>query len=649
MYIEIYLSLLFIPAIAGALIGIFSNRFIKAVSTILCCVSCAAGVGAFLMYLAYGDISYTLPITSAWGSYSILIDELTALVISFSSGVFLLIIMHMFRSESAPAYPRYFALVSLLFASCTLAMCADEVLLLLISWELVTLTSFLMAYTGKDEGARWKFFVITHLGGLMIISAFLIMFVFAGTDVLSQWDGLSAVMGAGTSCVVIALLFFGFGTKLGLVPFHAWMPDLYAEAPTHTTAFLSTVSSNVAVLILFKSVFGYIGVTEDMFVLSIILMLLASVTAIWGALESLIQTQPKRILAYSSMENMALVLLCFSLAMLFMSDGPSVLATIALVAGLFHTINHSVFKALMIMTVGTVEDITGETAIERMGGLAKALPFFSMFALVAVLSMAAIPPFNGFASEWLMIQSMLGGEFLGMSGMDLILPLGVAILGISGMMAAVSYARMYGFMFLGRPRSDAVAKPKRIRRLTFAPMGFLALLCILLGLCAVPMMTTLADGIAGATGLPTTGAHSDVLNTLNIPLIAAALALTVAVLYGLNLILKKKTATSATWDCGTNLEENMQYSSIGFTQPLVRVFHPIYGDSVEIVDDEKANKKKFSVRFKEPFVTYLYEPIGKAVMAVSKFIGKMQNGSVQTYLGYILVVLVALLLVVGYL
>ena len=643
----IYLLALLAPAVLGAVLGAipFLKREIRSVSIILCAVSCLVGIMAYPYVVFYNEISYTFPIGSVLGRYGIAMDDLSALMISFSSIVFLMIVLHMLRSPSAPAKVKYYSTMNLLFFSCIVAMCANEVIMILVAWEMVTLATFIMSYN-KNEGGRWKFFIIAHLGGLMVISAFIFMYVFAGTNVLSEWNGLNAVMGLKTSCVVIMLLFMGFGTKLGLIPFHAWMPDLYAEAPTHTTALLSTVSSNVAVLLLFKSVFSFVGVTGEMYGLAIILMVLSSVTAIWGALESLIQTEPKRILAYSSMENMALVSLCFSVGMLFCISGSTELMTLAVIAGILHTINHSVFKALMMLTVSTVEDTTGETAIGRMGGLAVTLPAFSVLALIAVLSMAAIPPFSGFMSEWMMIQSMLSGNGAGVKGLELILPLGVAVLGISGMMAAVSYARLYGFMFLGRPRSERVANPNKVRRLSFIPMLVLGGMCLALGVFAYPVMDGIAGGIAGSTGDPASELYKDMLlSTLDLPVLSAVFLALVIAMYGISRVFRNKAAKTETWDCGTPLESHMQYSSVGFSQPLVRVFHPIYGDITEMEDDgSEEHKKTYTVKFTEPFVRYLYEPIGKLVLYVSKFMGKMQNGNIQTYLGYILAVLVVLLL-----
>jgi hydrogenase-4 component B len=642
LYVEMFLILLFVPALAGTIIGLIEKRIAKAVSVMLYGISCSVGIMAYAVFYVYGAVGYSSSLPSVFGTYTILMDGLSSIMITVSSIVFLMIILHMMFSRTAPECGKYHSIIGIFFISCVLTMCADNVMLVLLSWEVVTLASFVMSYSSAGEGPRRKFFIITHIGSLLVIAAFLIMFSFASTGTLSSWSGLTVPMGPTLSFVAAAFLFLGFGTKLGLIPFHIWMPDLYAGTSTHTMSLISTVSSNVAVLILFKGLFIYIGITETAYMLAMVMMLIASVSMIWAALESLIQTEPKRILAYSSMENMCLVVLAMALGLLFAAEGLPALATIAIVAGLFHTINHAVSKSLMLLTVGTIEDSTGETNMNRMGGLAKVLPFFSMISLIAVLSMAAIPPFNGFASEWMIIQSFFGGEIMGMRGMSMILPLGVAVLGISGMLVAVSYARMYGFIFLGRPRSESFVRPRKISAATLVPLAFLALVCIVTGVFAGPVMHILADGVSSAATSVPPESYSDTLDTLNIPMLAAILLVLTVSMYMLNKAFKKRTAKSETWGCGGDLEDHMQYSSLGFTQPLVRVFHPLYGDITEISDD--AENKIYTVRFKEPFVTHFYRPVVSFVMKVAGSIGRMQNGNIQTYLGYILAVLLVLLM-----
>ena len=642
MYIETYLILLFVPALIGTAVGLLPGKIAKAVSVILYAVSCSVGIFSYAVFYFHGEIGYTSDLLSVFGRYSILIDGLSSIMIMVSSIVILMIIIHMVSSRTAPKGRGYQSLIGLFFISCMLTMSADSVMLILLSWEALTLASFAMSYNSAGEGPRRRFFIITHLGGLMVIAAFIIMFAFASTETLSSWNGLAVTMGPLMSAVAGLLLIIGFGTKLGLIPFHIWMPDMYAGASTHTTALISTAASNVAVLVLFKALFIYIGVTETSYVIAMLVMLIASASMIWAALASLVQTEPKRIMAYSSMVNMSLVVLALSLGMLFAAEGLPALATIAMVAGLFHTITHAVSKSLILLTVGTIEDSTGETKMSRMGGLAKMLPLFSMISLIAVLSIAAIPPFSGFASEWMVIQSFLGGETNGLRGMAMVLPLGVAVLGISGMLIAVSYARMYGFIFLGRPRSDSFADPKKVRAATMAPLAFLALVCVLTGVFAGYVMHILAESVsAAATGVPPE-AYSPTLDTLNLPVLAGILLALMLLIYAMNKVFRKRTAKGPTWGCGGELEDHMQYSSLGFTQPLVKVFHSLYGDITEVTDD--ADNRSFTVRFREPFVTRVYQPAVSLVMRIAGFIGRMQNGSIQTYLGYILVALVVILL-----
>ena len=642
LYADAYLILLFVPALIGTLIGLVPGKIAKAVSAMMYAVSCSVGMVSFAVHHYCGDIGYASELPSVFGRYSILVDGLSSIMITVSSIVILMIALHLLSARTGPECRGYRSLIGVFFVSCVLTMCADNVMLILLSWEAVTLVSFAMSYSGAGEGPRRKFFIITHLGGLMVIAAFIMMYAFAPTEVLSSWSGLAVPMGPLLSAAAGLLLIVGFGTKLGLIPFHIWMPDLYAGAPAHTTSLISTAASNVAVLVLFKGLFIYIGVTETGYVVAMFVMLIASASMIWAALASLVQTEPKRIMAYSSMENMSLVVLALSLGMLFAAEGLPAMATIAMVAGLFHTITHAVSKSLILLTVGTIEDSTGETRMSRMGGLAKTLPLFSMISLIAVLSIAAIPPFNGFASEWMVIQSFLGGETTGLRGMAMVLPLGVAVLGISGMLIAVSYARMYGFIFLGRPRSEPFVNPRKVPAATLAPLAFLALVCILTGVFAGQVMHILADSVSAAATAVPPEAYSPTLDTLTLPVLAAILGVLILSIYALNKCFGKRTAKGPTWGCGGELEEHMQYSSLGFTQPLVRVFHSLYGDITEVTDD--AENKIFTVRFREPFVTYVYRPAVSLVMKVAGFIGRMQNGSIQTYLGYILAALVILLL-----
>ncbi len=638
-----YLIAIFLPALAGILLGIFlkSDKIANIVAG-LCILSCIAGASTYpLWHLGY-DLSHTFPLSSALGEYILVIDQLTALMISMSSVIFLLVVIHVVKSVSYSG-TKYSGLLNALFISCFTCMSAGSVITLLLSWELITLITFLLSKRGNNDKARWLFFVIAHIGGMLLICAFSYIWSVTGTPIFSEWNGLSAAFGPGISMALILLIVAGFGAKLGLIPFHAWMPGLYASAPIHTTTLLSTVCSNVAVLVIVKSVFSYIGVLPSMYPIAFLIMAIAAITALWGAMESLVQDEPKKILAFSSMENMALVILCLSLGMLYINESIP-FAKLVLIAAVLHTLNHSVFKSLMLMTIDTVEDYTGENKIWRMGGIAKTLPLLSVVALIGVFSMAAIPPTNGFVSEWMMIQSLMGSG-LESKGMSLLIPLVLAAVGLCGMMMAASYARLYGFMFLGRPRSDKTQEPRPMKKGTVLPLMILAVLCIGMGVFAMGLMDVLSSGIGTLAGMPADPSYRTAMSVESLPLVLGISVIAVlAIIYWAYRRVKGPVRYTKTWGCGGELDENMQYSSIGYSQPLVKVFHPFYGDTTTVVETDDKDKKTITTEFKEPFMKYLYKPLANGIRKISERIGKMQDGSIQTYFAYILITLVIVLL-----
>lgn len=639
--VELFVALLVAPAIIGVVFSVFPrSRCAKAASLIACSISCIAGILTFFVMGPQPDTSYVFRVSSAFGTYNLEFDPLSSLMMSFSSFVFLMVLIHLVRSGNRYS-PGYMGLMNLLFMSCMLAMCADSVMILLISWELITLTTFLML-SGADETSRWRYFTITHFGGLIIMAVFIAMWYATGTTVLSEMGGVISAVGETVAGVMIFLLFIGFGTKLGMVPFHVWMPDLYDSAPMHTVTLLSTVCSNVAVLILIKSTFLWIGV-PDSYVLSMAIIALASVSAIWGAMESLVRIKPRVILAYSGMENMSMIVLCLAIGMIFLKlDFDNSLFIMILVAAILHTINHSFFKSLMLLSLGTVENSTGVHTMERMGGLAKVLPLLSVFAIIGTASMAAVPPMNGFVSEWLMIKTVIDAG-VGDSVINIVLPLIVAVLGICGTMAAVSYVRLYGFMFLGRPRSAAAAEPGRISPSSMVPLGVLSCACIALGVLSIPVIYTIIDSMRKTLAI-TYEIENIIADSFHPVAISAVLIAVCLILYALFRVFRRGSRSVKTWGCGTDLDDNMQYSPSGFTQPLVHVFHPLYGDVSELIENDSGSTRTYNVHFKDPFTKYVMRPIGRGVLSLSERIGRIQNGNIQSYLGYIMIALIVTLL-----
>lgn len=649
--------LLALPLIGVVLALLLKGEGSKVYSYI--CASLAAVAGALwaLYVLLNGTEVYVLPMPSVLGDYAIRLDPLGAIILLITSLTFASVAMYSLYSREGITV-RGSSLFNLFLLAVVTAMIADHVLLLLVAWETMSLTSFLAAWGDRedqDTSASWRYLAITHFGAALIIAAFVFMSVQTGETRLSAMSGLGATVGPLVSAALIIMLFLGFGSKLGVLPFHVWMPELYGRAPSALTALLSTAASNVAVLVLVRGIFVYVGVGEQ-HILAIALMGLAALTALWGAWQALMQKEAARVLAFSSMENMGLILLTLGAAMLFQSYGAAEPAAFAIMAALFHLINHTVFKALLLMGAGTVRRVTGEGNLERLGGLARTLPALSAVFLIGILSVAALPPFNGFASEWAMFKSLMHAEPISDPLVRLALPLAIAVMALSTAIAAAAYLRLYGFIFMGRPRSSGACRPRAITWNEIFPFLPMVLLCVLLGLMAFPLLTELASSVSPLVGLSGVKvvegssinfSHQGGLDPLGLGLVlTAGIALVYLVVRSLG---KRPLVRGDTWDCGTPLDRRTQYTPTGFSQPLLRVFNRIYNPQTTVHEEMRPSNYIRSVRFEqhlpEIFLTKFYRPLVAGTLFVAQKVKKMQNGSIQTYLAYLMITLVILLVV----
>ncbi len=622
--------------------------------------SAASAVSAALwsvLVLLNGTSTFVLDLPSAMGDYAIRLDPLGALVLLITSLTFACVAMYsLFSREGITS--RGASLFNLFVLSVLLAMVADHVLLLLVAWEAMSLTSFLGAWGSRedqDTAAGWKYLAITHFGAALIIAALAFLSISSGQVRLSEMHGLSSSLGAASSAVVIVMVFLGFGSKLGLLPFHIWMPDLYSRSPSTVTALLSTAASNVAVLVLVRVVFDMVGVGYQ-HVLSLAIMGLAAITALWAAWQALVQRDGSRVLAFSSMENMGLILLTLGAAMLFQSYGAAEPAAFAIMAAMFHLINHTVFKALLLMGVGTVRRAAGEWDLEKLGGLARTMPGLSAAFLFGTLSVAALPPFSGFVSEWAMFKSLMHAEPIVDPLVRIALPLAIAVMALCTAIAAAAYLRLYGFTFLGRPRSNGACHPRPLERVELFPLVPLAALCLLLGVASFPLLEELtsavsplvgAAGVQVIDGLSINFLHQGGLNPLGLSALLAVAIL--AVFLVLRTLGKRQLVRSDTWDCGTPLDRRTQYTPTGFSQPLLRVFQQVYRPRTEVREELRPSQYIRAVRFEqelpELFVLHIYRPLTSGVIAVAMRVKRMQSGSIQAYLAYLMITLIILLVV----
>lgn len=642
----------------GAALALLMRREGHRVFSYLCsAVSAVCAALWSVLVLLEGTSTLVLDIPSAMGDYAIRLDPLGALVLLITSLTFACVAMYsLFSREGITS--RGASLFNLFMLSVLLAMVADHVLLLLVAWEAMSLTSFLGAWGAledQDTRAGWRYLAITHFGAALIIAALAFLAVSSGEVRLSEMHGLSDSLGPVTSAAVIIMAFLGFGSKLGLLPFHIWMPDLYSRSPSTVTALLSTAASNVAVLVLVRIIFDLVGVGEQ-HILALLVMGMASITALWAAWQALVQRDGSRVLAFSSMENMGLVLLTVGAAMLFQSYGAAEPAAFAIMAAMFHLINHTVFKALLLMGVGTVRRAAGEWDLEKLGGLARTMPGLSAAFLFGTLSVAALPPFSGFVSEWAMFKSLMHAEPIADPLVRIALPLAIAVMALCAAIAAAAYLRLYGFTFLGRPRSSGACRPRPLERVELFPLVPLAALCLLLGVASFPLLNELISAVSplvGATGVQVVEGlsinflHQGGLSPLGLSaLLAAAILL---VFLALRASGKRQVVRGDTWDCGTPLDRRTQYTPTGFSQPLLKVFQQVYRPRTEVKEEPRPSPYIRAVRFEqdipELFTIHVYQPLTAGAISLAMRVKRMQSGSIQAYLAYLMITLIVLLVV----
>jgi len=543
---------------------------------------------------------------------------------------------------------------------------ADDAVTFLMAWEFMSLASWLMVVSdhrsAENRAAGQVYLMMALFGTLCLLAAFAVLAGPAGA-----WDFVSmraAASGAAVAAVVpLALL--GAGSKAGLAPLHVWLPLAHPAAPSPVSALMSGVMTKVALYALIRLLFDLVGRVPWEW--GAALMVIGGVSAVLGVLQALGQEDFKRLLAYSTVENIGIAAIGLGLALAFKDGGEPALAALALVGALYHIVNHAAFKTLLFLAAGAVQAATGERRLGALGGLLKQMPWTGAAALIGALAIASVPPLNGFVSEWLILQALFKGPGLSPWAMKFGVPVVAAMLALSAALAAACFVRAYGIAFLGRPRSLAAAQASHhptplTMRLS---MAALALACILLG--AIPV--TVTDALS-AVVVPLTGGPFAVSADLGWPWLSPVGATrgsysgTVLVLVGLALFAIVVAVAHAfgaprarrvdAWDCGSpdalRLPET-QYTAQSFSQPQRRVFGAAVfaaTETVEMPEPGSIQPARLTVRQIDPVWDGLYRPLVRAVGAIADWVNRLQFLTVRGYLLMMFATLLLMLLVVAW-
>jgi hydrogenase-4 component B len=390
-------------------------------------------------------------------------------------------------------------------------------------------------------------------------------------------------------------------------------------------------------------------------------LLLAVVSAVLGMLYALVERDVKSLLAYSSVENIGIVLLGVGAGLVFMSKGLGGLAALAWAAALFHVLNHAIFKSLLFLGAGAAVHATHTRDIEQMGGLIKYMPYTAAFFLAGAAAISALPPLNGFVGEWLIFQALFTlPEALPGIGGKVMAGVLISLLGLTGALAAAGFVKAFGMVFLAKPRSSQAAAAQEAPSAMLVPMALLAALCAILGLMpagALQMLKyVLADffskdalnlltGEWYSLGFQAARSSGEMSPAVLVILLAAGVVAAAAAyrLYG-----KPRVETGETWTCGIVPTARMEYTATGFSGPIRRAFGGILRPQAAITIDNDANpyfgpRVVFRVHITHVFNEMVYRPFNRHIVNVSRFMKRIQTGSVQLYVGYIMAVTVAVL------
>ena len=534
-----------------------------------------------------------------------------------------------------------------LVASMVLVVIARNGVLFLVAWELMALSSFFLVTFENEKAtvraAGWLYLVATHLGTACLLALFILLGSASGSLDFDRFSAASAPAG-----LLLVLAIVGFGTKAGFMPFHVWLPEAHPAAPSHVSALMSGVMIKTGIYGLIR-ILTFLGPPPPWW--GWLLCGIGLTSGILGVLLALAQRDLKRLLAYSSVENIGIVALGLGVGELGLSAGSPAVAVLGFAGALLHVLNHTVFKGLLFLAAGAVAHATGTRAIDHLGGLLKPMPWTGAAFLIGALAISGLPPLNGFVGEFLIYLAAFKGIAAGDATAAVPLLCVIAGLALIGGLAVACFTGAFGIVFLGEPRSEHAAHAHEPGLAMRVPMLLLAAACVLIAALAPLVVRALAPVVAGATGLsaPTVGG---VLVPATTPLMfvastALGLLALIALVAALRrwLLADRHVAASPTWDCGyAQPSARMQYPGSSFAQPLTDLFAPFLQTRNDLAPPQGLFPPAASFASDTPDVVgaRLYTPIFAAIGRGLAALRWLQHGQVHLYVLYIALTLLAL-------
>jgi len=658
----------------GAIASLISGRIANLARILGCGFALAGGllevVSSGIALLASADAHWEIHAAVPFLTYGFRLDPLSAYFNLILSLLAVAISVYSFgylrptEEKRTAGVLGFFYNLSLL--SLTAVFTASNAFFFLIAWEAMALTAYcLITFEHRKEITRQAgvlFFVMSHAGTGCLLIGFLLLNSLSGSLDFSSFAASSANLTGSMQVAVILLFFAGFGVKAGIIPLHIWLPEAHPAAPSHISALMSGIVIKTGIYGLARVMFEFLGVPPLW--AGTMILAFGVVSALLGVLYALMEHDLKRLLAYHSIENIGIILIGFGASLMFITLGHPRFAAIALIAGLFHTLNHAVFKCLLFLGAGSVLHATHTRNMEKLGGLIRRMPQTALLFLIGAIAISGLPPLNGFVSEWLTYQALLAGFGSTEKLTRILFPVAGSLLALTAALAATCFVKAFGITFLALPRSKEAETAHECGFSMVAGMGILAALCVALGLGATWFLPAFdgitqrllgvrmsGDLVAGARGLILT-AGSPRGGSVSTAGIAAMFVILSAVPGMLWLFWGRKgnREIRPTWDCGLpGLTAENEYTAFAFSKPLRMIFAALYQPRREIqaeydVSPYYPTAIRFDSEIESPFEDRLYAPVQRLVLKIATRMRGIQAGSIHAYLAYIFVTLIILLL-----
>ena len=648
-------------AVAGARRG-STSTFVYAVALVVSTVALCMAVWTLLVDPA-ATPTVRLPIGLPWLGAHFRLDALAAaflVVVNLGGATASLYGLGYGRHEGEagrvlPFFPAF-------LGGMNLVVLADDAFTFLMAWEFMSLTSWalVLAHHRQPGNARagYIYLLMASLGTLSLLLAFGLL---AGPAGSYTFDAIrNTQLSTTVATAVLALTLLGAGSKAGLVPLHVWLPLAHPAAPSHVSALMSGVMTKVAV-------YGFVRIAFDLMGPPTwwsggVVLLFGGASAVLGVLHALMEHDLKRLLAYHTVENIGIIFIGLGLGLAFAANDMRGAAALATTAALFHVFNHSVFKSLLFFGSGAVLRSTGERDMERLGGLIHRMPYTAFAFLIGSAAISALPPFNGFVSEWLTFQAILLSPQLPQWVLKFLVPAIGGLLALSAALAAACFVKAFGITFLGRARTSLAQDARETDRLSLGAMFVLVVLCLVAGVLPAYFIDALAPVVQGLVGaqmprqsafawltiVPIAESRSSYNGLLLFVLIAVAASLAA---YVIHRWASHASRRSAPWDCGfPDASAATQYTAGSFAQPIRRVFGSVVFRAREEIDMPQpgdSRPARLHVHLHDLLWDTLYAPVAKAVGITADVLNRVQFLTIRGYLTLVSGALVALLVILA--